>query len=754
VSNIIDSFFVSLGFEIDTAKLDEFKQKASELRASVLKLGTIFTGAAAGVGLLVGKVAESMGELNEFAELNDISARSVAALGKVATENGGSLEGMKSTIESVNSAIGEAALGVGRGAVLFEKLGLSARRADGSVKGVDDLLGDVANKMQRMSKQEQIALARKLGIDTHLVTLLAKGSANLAQLREEAEAMNPFTQKDYDLAAEVNTLFIKARGTIGVFTKILAVKLMPTVRQVLKSYLEWFKAARKATDGAFATAVKIISAAVGTLWDWTVRLVQWVQKAYDRLTQFEAVTWGAGIAIAVLIAYEAGAFFTKLGSAIFTAARALFAFNIMAALPVVLLGAVVIAIALLVDELVNFYEGNQTVIGQLSKKYPHAIHIAWAALVALGGAFVALKWKAISSMLETMAIIGLYAWDYVKLGGKAVASLAMAAWGWIKLGANALKSGARMAMGWIIGMGPIGWIIAAVIAAVGVIWYYWDDLSKWLGSAWNNAMQAIRDSLKAAMDWVTGVFDRLMVFVGDVVDGIIAFFTLWWTTVSAIFKAVAGFIGGIASAVMGGVKSALDWVLGVVETAKQKVMGFIDSVTGAIAKVGELLGLTGKGGMKVEVDVAKNGAGQSSQRGEPGLPGQPGEPGQPGRAGLPGQPGQLGQPGLPGRPSQPTPVILALQQAPALQPQEGAGAAHQPAPSAANAPRAAGNGVLGRAAQTTNNNSKTSVTTNTTITAPITINSPDPEKAGESVRAELDRMNRQAVRNGQTAVAL
>lgn len=626
MSNVIESFFVSLGFEVNTEKIEEFKKKADELRESVLKVGAIATGAAVGIGLLVEKVAGSMGELYSFAELNEVSARSVAALGKIAVENDSSLEGMKSTIQSVNRVIGEAALGVGRGAMTFEKLGLSAKRADGSVKNVDDILGEVADKMAGMSRQEQIALANKLGIDPQFVKVLEKGAENLAKLREEAELMNPFTENDYKLADEVDKLFIKAKGTLGVFTKMVGVALLPQVKMALKTYMEWFKESRKVSSSSIATGLKVIASAIGTLWDWVMRVVDGLKGAFQWFTQFKALTWAAGAAIAALIAYQAGVFFTNLGAAIFTAARALMTFNASAALPVILIGGIVVAIALLVDELVNFYEGNESIIGQLNEEYPGAIYGAWGLLALLGGGFVALKWKAISSMLETMAIMGLYALDYVKLAGKAAISFATLTWGWISSAAAALASGAQMAMAWIIGMGPIAWVIAAVVAAVGLIWYYWDDLSKWLGTAWNTSMQAVKDGVDAAIAWVIAAFT----------------------------------------------------------SAKDKVMGFIDSVVGAISKVGQLLGLTDDAS-KVKIAVGS-------------------------------APGQAS------------------------------------ADASANNSFNASGGVIGRAGSNTNVASTTTQTT--TITAPITVNSPDPAKAGEAVKTELDRLNKQAVRNGQTAVAL
>jgi hypothetical protein len=79
----------------------------------------------------------------------------------------------------------------------------------------------------------------------------------------------------------------------------------------------------------------------------------------------------------------------------------------------------------------------------------------------------------------------------------------------------------------------------------------------------------------------------------------------------------------------------------------------------------------------------------------------------------------------------------------------GGGAAQASANNSLNAT----GGVIGMAGSNTTNSS--TVTQTTTITGTtIQINSPDPAKAGEAVRQELDRMNKQATRNGQSAVAL
>ena len=182
-------------------------------------------------------------------------------------------------------------------------------------------------------------------------------------------------------------------------------------------------------------------------------------------------------------------------------------------------------------------------------------------------------------------------------------------------------------------------------------------------------------------------------------------FTGWAYLLAAVIPIVATLVGWIAealvaaitavieagtwlanafTAVFNGIKTGIDFVVDVFETAKQKVMGFIDMVTGAIGKVGQLLGLTSDAS-KVNLSVSSA-----------------------------------------GNPS---------------------------AQSSANNSLNAGGGVIGTAGSSTSSNSTVTQTTQITGTT-IQINSPDPTKAGEAVKQELDKMNKQATRNGQSAVAL
>lgn len=383
--NIIESFFVALGYQIDTKALEEFKTHAQTAAKTAMKIGAVVVGAATGLGIFTRSIAKTLGDTADFAELNNISARSVEALGKVALEHDSSIEGMRGSIQSLNGMVGQAALGLGRGAMLFKRMGLTARDSQGNVKSLDRILEDVADRMSGLSRQENIAMANKLGIDPMLVKTLEKGSRHLRELREEAEAMNPLTEEDYRLADEVDRLFIKAQGTIGRVTKMLGAKLLPFAKRVLTFYLDWVKAGRKNNDmlSVLNRILNVTGSVLGSLWDWLVRITTAVINALKWLSQFQAVWVALSAVIAILLAYQVGLFFLSLGTAILNAAKALMAFNFAAAIPAVLIGLLVGAIILLVDELMNFYEGNETIIGQLVKDYPNAIYLVWSALSLL-----------------------------------------------------------------------------------------------------------------------------------------------------------------------------------------------------------------------------------------------------------------------------------------------------------------------------------------------------------------------------------
>lgn len=506
--NVIDSFLVALGFQTDTSGAEEYKKSLENIGTVVTQVTSVATGVATAVGWAVHKAAESMGELYSFSELNEVSARSMEALGKIAVENDGSLEGMKSTVQSLNKVIGEAVLGVGRGAMTFEKLGIAAKNADGSVKNVDDLLSDVADKMQGMSRQEQLALGSKLGIDPQFVKVLAQGSENLAQLRQEAELFNPFKEEDYEMADKVDKLFTKATKSIGTFAKQIAVSVFPVIKQMLEGYIAWFKEFRKSGTETFSTGLKVLVAVLQTMWDWTVRVVSVVRDVVQWLTQFKVVTWAAGAALAAFVAIKTYSFFMDAAKGIIGLTRTLMAFNASALLIPMLVGGIILAVALLIDEFVNFKEGNDSFLGDLVKDYPQLLTVINAISDGVAGV---INWMQ-----------GLFGELMPAFSGlaDALGNLFAALWPAIQFGFSVITTmfeGVLQVVMWVA-KGIVGIIAAEIGLAVKIVTGLVNALAatfNWL----SDKISSVVGAIKTAVEWVGKVAGLDLVKVAATAQG-------------------------------------------------------------------------------------------------------------------------------------------------------------------------------------------------------------------------------------------
>ena len=641
MANVIDSFLISLGFQTETQGAEEYKKSLESVEKTLATVAGVATAAAGLIGWAVHKAAQSMGEIWDFAELNELSARSVQALIKVGEENDVTMEGMKSTIQGLNKVIGEAALGIGRGAMTFEKLGLSAKKADGSVKGVDDMLGEVADKMQGMSRQEQLALGMKLGIDPQFVKTLAQGSENLARLREEAELFNPFKEEDYELADKVDKLFIKASKSVGVFGKQVAVSLFPVIKQMLEGYLSWFKEFRKSGSDTFSKGLKAIVAVLQTLWEWVVRVVGSVKNIITWFTQFEVVTWAAYAALLAFVSIKTYNFVQNLISGIMGLTKTMLGFNAAALIWPVIIGAIILAVALLIDEFVNFKEGNDSFLGDLVKEYPQLLGVINS--ISDG----------ISSVIDwLMNLFTQIKEPLMKLGG-ALINLFMALWPVVKFVFSIIGAVIMAVLPIVLWLaeriiGLITWAIETAVAVVG-----------WLVGAVAWVVEAIASYVRFVTDFWVAAFNLAVGAITTALNFLVGVFTGAWEVIKTSFTSVFDWMSEKFDAVVGKVKDAMAWV-------------------------GNLIGLSDTASVKLA--AANTGSG-----------------------------GSVG-----------------------YSPSSQLGAS----------------GPLGVAAGPSSS-SQTNVTSTTTVNVPsITINSPDPAKAGQSVREELNKANRQSVRNGQSAVLL
>lgn len=505
-ANVIESFFVALGFEIDTKELDGFSSKMEDAKDTVLGISKVAGIAAAAVGAFITKIGYGIDDLGDFAEAEQVAVDMVSELGHAAQLSGSDLNAVKSSISAVNKTVGEAVLGIGRGAMTFNKLGMSAKNADGSVKSFDQILEEVSDKMQGLSRQESIAMAEKLGIDRTLIPMLLKGKEHIAALREEARAFGSVTAEDAEKAGLFADAMDRTRFMLGGLTKQIAVNLMPAMTNMLDGMRKWLMANREIVQSTITRFLQFVTMLLSTFWDWIVRAANGLSGLLRWIGATNAGFMLMATALALIAKYAAYKAFGVIASGIRLVAGALTVANTAALVTSALIGGIVIALALLIDDYVNWKEGNDSVIGGLIEQFPWLLDVIQSIQRGVGALvdFWLEQWNTLKGPLSDL---GGSLWKLISVLAEILWPIIRTVFqGWGYILAAVIPIIATL-VGWIAE--ALVWAIAAVINSVA-----------WLA----DAFVAVFNGIKTGIEFVVGIFEaakqKVMGFI-DMVMGAI-----------------------------------------------------------------------------------------------------------------------------------------------------------------------------------------------------------------------------------------
>lgn len=145
------------------------------------------------------------------------------------------------------------------------------------------------------------------------------------------------------------------------------------------------------------------------------------------------------------------------------------------------------------------------------------------------------------------------------------------------LGIKALFHAGKVAASWLIAMGPVGWVIATVVALVALIIANWDKVKKWtkqiwsavsnwISEKWNQIVsftktaaqlvwQWVKDKFNAAKDAISNAMSNAWSFLKNIWGNIKSFVS---NTASSIWSTIRGKFADIVSAIQEKMNSAWD----------------------------------------------------------------------------------------------------------------------------------------------------------------------------------------------------
>lgn len=328
-------------------KVDQFSDsmKKSEEQADKLAKKVTDNFKNIGVGILATlTVSKLLSNAMDYAEkvdnLRTISDNLGIAIGEVDALSG-AVERLGGQGAAAQASLSSFAENVGKGNQAFSDLGIKLKDAKGQAKGTMQVLGELSEKVSKMNRPQAIASLKSLGIsDPKTTELMLKGREEMERLLDVQKQSGVLTEKQAEQARKYNEVMSRWKQATGSSADSLAQLMLPILT---------------------------------TMFDKLSRGVEWMNRNKTFITGFFI-----GVAGIVTVMYL---------PAIIAAATATWALIS----PFVAVGAAIAAVgvffALLYDDIMNFLEGNDSLIGRISEDYPIVGDIIKAFAGAVSAAF-------------------------------------------------------------------------------------------------------------------------------------------------------------------------------------------------------------------------------------------------------------------------------------------------------------------------------------------------------------------------------
>lgn len=318
VKELLDSVFdVDKGANLASSSLASMAKGALAALTASLSVGALINSAFAR--------ADTIRAIEQTSDALGIAIEDVDAFGRAAEAMGGDAEGARDSLTDMAEAMGEALADKESGrAKSFQALGIAIADANGKAK--DGLTGilDLAGAVEGLSRSEAIFKVKEVGItDNRTVEMVLKGRKELERLLGVQKEQGAVTKESAENARKLTEAFGQLKNGLASAGNSFIDSLIPALTKAI---------------------------------EWLSRGVDWMSDHKDFVIGF----FGAIAAVIAAVYLPA-----MISAAVATLAATWPLLAIGAAI-----GAAAAAFALIYDDVMNFVEGNDSFIGQVSEKYP------------------------------------------------------------------------------------------------------------------------------------------------------------------------------------------------------------------------------------------------------------------------------------------------------------------------------------------------------------------------------------------------
>lgn len=470
-----DNLNVRVNALVNLASFSAAEKAVGSFTDNVMGMAKMIGGviAAGSVAMAIQRTADKFNDLGDVvSRVGNTTVEDLDRLGYVADLTGSDAATATASFENLSQTIGEAAQGIGRGAMVFQKLGLSAKDAQGNVKTTTQVLDEVKEKIKDLSKSEQSAYIQRLGLDKTLIGMLTSDTTEIVdQYNKRTEALGINVDEAAELGAKYNdAIKITKRGFDDIITAFV-LRVLPSITTAIERVSKLIDV----NAGLIKSYVEPIAAAVSIGADLVTGFITGIGKLFKVLGK-----WPVYIG-AVTIAW-------KLLNAVFKASP-------IGRIITLVMG-LVTAIGLLIDDYETWKEGGKSFFDWSAAQawFDNMSRIFYGLKTIVGNFFSADWWKSKADTISNeMSLLGERIQSFLSDSWDNAITEASNKWDELK---NTVSQKAQ---------GVYDGIISTFVG-----------LSTWFGDLWKSigdgAMNALTDIGKAFTQWWNDLLDSVKNF--------------------------------------------------------------------------------------------------------------------------------------------------------------------------------------------------------------------------------------------------
>lgn len=348
---VVDELVTLLSFKTSpgTEKaIKSIKDGIATLKSEVTKWAAAATAAGATTSAFLLSASDKAIELQKLSQSTNLSTDSLQQWQYAAEAVGASSAAVTSDLESLLKTMSSPIPGELNMELMM--LGVSVRNASGQLRGADEVLKDVGDKLNKMGSAESVQWAERVGISNDTLMLLKQGRQGLSELFEEAQLVGAIIPEDaINRGAELSKSIKTLKTVFQALGNSIALSFAPNLKKVVDNFKQFLINNADFVRQGLGVTIDGVSRGFGRFWDVLVKIkdgfVALLQPMQPFLKNMDAVKVVAGLVTGAL-----AGFLALMAPAIIQFAA---------------VGAAIAGVSLVIEDFITWLQGGESVIGDI-----------------------------------------------------------------------------------------------------------------------------------------------------------------------------------------------------------------------------------------------------------------------------------------------------------------------------------------------------------------------------------------------------